>query len=184
MKAAALHFLVLMVSGWLKRHQLAAIEYLMAENRVLREQLGPKRIRFTDKQRRLLAEKGKAVGRKQLKQIASIASPDTILRWFRKLVAKKYDGSKRRRPGPVGKPSEIKESVVQIARENRTWGYTRIVGAMANLGHKVGRSTVKRILQEAGVPPAPERREGMPWKLFPRVHWERIGSHSLNQNAP
>ena len=148
----------------------------MVENRVLREQLGPKRIGFTDKQRGVLAEKGQAVGRKQLKQIASIASPDTILRWFRELVAKKYDGSKWRRPGPVGNPSEIKDLVVQMARENRTWVYTRLVGAMANLGYKVGRNTVKHILQEAGVPPAPERRQGMPWKLFLSVHWDAIAA--------
>lgn len=92
-------FLILTVAGWLGRRQGAMVEYLVAENRVLREQLGDRRLRLTDAQRRRLAVRGKAIGRKALGEIASIVTPDTILRWHRDLVARKYDGSSRRGPG-------------------------------------------------------------------------------------
>lgn len=174
--ATALHFLVLTVAGWLGRRQLSAIEYLREENRVLRAQLGPKRLLLTDGQRRSLAEKDRALGRKGLAEVATIATPDTILRWYREIVARKYDGSVRRGPGRPRKGQEIRGLVVRMARENPRWGYTRIVGAMKNLGHAVGRTTVRRVLAEAGVAPAPERRKGMSWKTFLRVHWEAIAA--------
>jgi putative transposase len=91
----ALHFLLLLFSGWVNRHQLKVIDYLLDENRVLREQLGGRRLRLNDDQRRRLAVKGKALGRKVLREVAGIVTPDTILRWYGKLVAKKYDGSKK-----------------------------------------------------------------------------------------
>ena len=91
MQATALHFLLLTVSGWVNRRQLAAIDYLREENRLLRAHLGPKRIRLTDGQRRALAEKGRRLGRKALTELASIATPDTILRWYRQLIAKQYE---------------------------------------------------------------------------------------------
>jgi hypothetical protein len=94
-----LQLLLLTFSGWINRHQQSVIEYLQAENRALREQLGPKRIRWTDAQRRLLAEKARAVGRAALAELGPVVTPDTLLRWYRKLVAAKYDGSKRRKPG-------------------------------------------------------------------------------------
>ncbi len=99
MQATALHFLLLTVSGWVTRRQLAAIDYLREENRVLRAQLGLKRPRLTDDQRRGLAEKGRALGRKALGELASIATPDTILRWYRQLIACKYDGATTRKTG-------------------------------------------------------------------------------------
>ena len=95
MMCPALQFLILTVAGWLNRQQVAVVEYLIAENRVLREQLEGRRLRLTDAQRRRLAIKGKAIGRKALGEVASIVTPDTILRWHRELVARKYDGSKR-----------------------------------------------------------------------------------------
>ena len=91
----ALHFFLLMFSGWVNRQQQQAIDYLLEENRILREQLGGRRLRLTDDQRRRLAVKGKLLGRKILGQLAGIVTPDTILRWYRRLVAKKYDGSGR-----------------------------------------------------------------------------------------
>ena len=87
-----LSFLVLTVAGWMNRRHQAALQYVMAENRVLREQLGGRRLRFTDRQRRRLAVKGRAVGRKALHDLACVAAPDTILRWYRQLIARKYDG--------------------------------------------------------------------------------------------
>lgn len=176
MPATALHFLVLTVAGWLSRRQLAAVEYLRAENAVLRAQLGSKRLLLTDGQRRSLAEKGRALGRNGLAEMASIATADTILRWYRELVAQKYDGSTRRGPGRPRKNRDVRELVVRMARENPQWGYTRIVGALKNVGHEVGRTTVKRILAEEGIAPAPERRKGMSWKTFLRVHWDAIAA--------
>ena len=100
---APLQFLILLVAGLLQRRQKMAIDYLLAENRVLRERLGPKRLRFTDAERRLLAEKGKPVARKLLEDIATLASPETLLRWYRRLVAAKYDGSANSSKRPRGR---------------------------------------------------------------------------------
>jgi transposase InsO family protein len=176
MQATALHFLLLTVSGWVNRRQLVAIEYLREENRVLRAQLGTKRLKLTDGQRRALTEKGKVLGRRSLGELASIVSPETILGWYRRLVAQKYDGSAKRKPGRPSKPDEVRALVLRMARENRRWGYTRIVGAMKNLGHQLGRNTVRRILSEAGIAPAPERRKGMSWKDFLRLRWDAIAA--------
>jgi hypothetical protein len=123
----ALHFLLLTFSGWVNRRQQHVIDYLKEENRVLREQIGGRRLRLTDDQRRRLAVKGKVLGRKILHEVAGIVTPDTILRWYRRLVAKKYDGSKSR--GKRGRPptrKEIADLVVTMARANVGWGYTRI----------------------------------------------------------
>jgi putative transposase len=102
--------------------------------------------------------------------VATIASPETILRWYRELVARKYDGSERRGLGRPKKGGEIAELAVRMARENESWGYTRIKGALQNLGYKLGRNTIKRILQEHGIDPAPERGRHMPWAKFIRAH--------------
>ena len=122
------------------------IEYLQAENRALREQLSPRRIRWTDEQRRRLAEKAKAVGRDALKQLGAIVTPDTLLRWWRKLVATKYDGSAKRGPGRPRVKQSITELVVEMARSCPLRGYTRIRGALHNLGHDVARNTIKNTL--------------------------------------
>ncbi|MFK7991856.1 MAG: helix-turn-helix domain-containing protein, partial [Sandaracinaceae bacterium] len=134
MEPTALHFLVLTVAGWMNRRQSDAIEYLLEENRVLREHLGKKRLRFTDAQRRRLAEKGTRIGAKRLKALASIVTPQTILRWYQKLIAKKYDGSPKRGPGRPRVAEQIRLLVIRAARDNPRWGYTRIVGALRNLG--------------------------------------------------
>ncbi len=129
----ALQFLLLTFAGWTNRRQQKVIDYLIEENRVLREQLGGRRLRLTDKQRRRLAAKGKLLGRKLLGQVAGIVTPDTILRWYRKLVAQKYDGSTRRKPGRPRTRQDIAELVVTMAKDNPTWGYTRIRGVLHNL---------------------------------------------------
>lgn len=164
----ALHLLVFTVAGW--RHQEDLIDYLREENRVLREQLGGRALRLTDAQRRRLAVRGQKLGRRVLSQVAGIVTTDTILRWYRRLIAEKYDGSAHRRRGRPSTPQAIAELVVRMAVENPRWGYTRIRGALANLGHAIGRNSVKRILFDHGIAPAPERSQRTPWKTFLEAH--------------
>lgn len=172
----ALHFVLLVFAGWVNREQQKVVEYLLEENRILREQLGGRRLRLDDNQRRRLAIKGKAVGSKVLGHIAGIVTPDTILRWYRRLVAKKYDGSKKRGPGRPRTTTDVVELVVTMARANPTWGYTRIRDALAHLGHDIGRNTIKRILRDHGLEPAPERGKRTTWKTFLATHWETIAA--------
>ena len=171
-----LHFLLLMFSGWVNRQQQQAIDYLLEENRVLREQLGGRRIRLNDDQRQRLAVKGKLLGRKVLSKVAGIVTPDTILRWYRRLVAKKYDGSKKRRPGRPATDKDIAALLVRMARENPGWGYTRLRDALRHLGHEIGRTTVKRILLDHGIEPAPERGRKTSWKTFIKAHLGEIAA--------
>jgi len=176
MNTLQLQFLMLTFAGWVSRTQQNVIEYLQEESRVLRKQLGGKRLRFTDRQRRRLAAKAKAIGRKGLFEIATLVAPDTLLRWYRRLIAKKYDGSKIRKPGRPKTAVEIEELILQMARGNPGWGYTRIRGALYNLGYEVGRNTIKRILLENGIDPAPLRKKGMSWETFLKAHWGAIAA--------
>ncbi len=121
MQPYLLQFLLITIAGWLNRKQQDAIEYLKEENRVLREQLGGRRIRFSNDQRRRLAAKAKALGREGLKAVAGLVTPDTLLRWYKNLIAQKYDGSQHRNPGRTRTPETIRELVVRIARENSGW---------------------------------------------------------------
>jgi len=157
------------VAVWMNQRQLQVIDYLREENRVLREQLGERRLRFTDDQRRRLAAKAKELGRKLLREIATIVTPETLLAWHRKLIAQKYDGSAKRGPGRPRTADEIETLVVRMAEENLDWGYRRIQGALSNLGHEVARSTIAGILQRHGIEPAPERKKRTSWKDFLRV---------------
>jgi transposase InsO family protein len=149
-----LQFLLVSLAGWINQHQRDVIDYLRTENRVLREQLGPRRLRFTDDQRIRLAAKAKDLRRQALREIGSIVSPDTLLAWHRHLIAWKYDGGQRRRPGRPLVMAEIRQLVVRMATESREWGYTRIQGALANVGHGVGRGTIAAILSQHGIEPA------------------------------
>ena len=133
------------IAGWMNQEQQQAIEYLREENKVLREQLGGRRLRFTDEQRRRLAAKAKGLGRRALAAVATIVTPETLLAWHRKLIARKYDGTARRGPGRPRTKSQIESLVIQMAIENRDWGYTRIIGALSNLGHSLARGTVANI---------------------------------------
>src|SRR5229473_7650473 len=168
----------LILAGWVNHQQQLAIDYLRTENQILREKLGKRRILLDDDQRRRLAVKGKVLGRKLLDQIGTLFSPDTILRWHRLLVARKWDYSDRRRKKP-GRPAlsqEIRDLVVRIAKENPTWGYDRIQGALANLGHDISDSTVGNILKEHGIEPAPERKRHTTWKTFIKAHWDVLAA--------
>jgi hypothetical protein len=165
-----LQFLLMVVAGWLHRQQAATIDYLKAENRMLRARLGGRRMVFTDGERRQLAEKARALGRKALHELGTIVTPETLLRWHRELVARKWTLVARRRLGRPGIRGERVALVVGMARENGGWGYTRIQGAMANLGYKLGRGTIGRILKDHGIEPAPERGKGMSWSVFLKAH--------------
>jgi putative transposase len=147
-----------------------AIAYLIEENRLLQRQLGTRRLRLTDDDRRRLAARAYRVGRAALREIATIATPDTLLRWHRRLIAPKW--SYARRPGRRGVLLEIRQLVARMATENPTWGYTRIQGAMKNVGHRVGRSTIRRILRAAGLPSVPQRPTS--WQTFLKAHWGAI----------
>lgn len=170
-----LQLLLLCFGGWIHRHQQDLIEYLQEEIKVLREQLG-RGPRFNDDQRRRLAAKAVRVGRPRLNLIASLVTPKTLLLWHQRLIARKYDGSRHRGPGRPRTAKEIRELILKMAGQNRSWGYTRIQGALANLGHEVGRGTIAKVLREAGVEPAPDRRKGMTWKEFLRTHWEVLAA--------
>ena len=113
-----LQFLMLILAGWVNRHQQAAIEYLQEENRLLREQLGGKRLRFTDVQRRRLARRAHPIGRRGLVELGTLVTPDTLLRWYRELVARKYDGSKKRGPGRPRIAGEVQRLILEMARDN------------------------------------------------------------------
>jgi transposase InsO family protein len=122
---------------------------------------------LTDADRRRLAARAPRLGRVALKGIATIATPDTLLRWHRRLIAQKWTYVSS--PGRCGVLFEIRRLVVRMAEENPTWGYTRIQGALKNVGHRVGRSTIRRILKAAGLPPVPQRPTS--WQTFLKAHW-------------
>jgi putative transposase len=173
-----LHVLIAMVAGWLQRHQQQAITYLMAENRVLKAQLGGRRLRLTDTDRRRLAALAHPLERQRLQELATLVTPDTLVRWYKHLIAQKFDGSRQRRA--LGRPrvaEEIEQLVIRMAEENATWGYRRIQGALANLGHQVDKITVRNILRRHHLEPAPQRgKEGMGWAQFLKQHWEVLAA--------
>ncbi len=171
--------LLVSLAGWINRHQQDVITYVQEENRILKGKLKGTRIRFTDDERRRLAVKGKALGRKVLRKVASIVTPETILAWHRKLIALKWDYSNRRGPGRPRVADQIAELTVRMAQENPSWGYTTIMGALANLGHVVARGTVSNILKECGLEPAPERSKRTPWSTFLKAHWDSMAAMDL-----
>ena len=164
--------LLICLAGWLNQQQQEVIDYLQEENRVLREQLGGKRLRFNDDQRRRLAVRAKKLGGRWLQELTTLVTPATLLAWHRRLIARKYDGSQQRGPGRPCTGDEIQRLVVRMATENRDWGYRRIQGALANLGHEVARGTIANILKEQGLEPAPERERKTTWKEFLSRHRE------------
>jgi putative transposase len=158
------------VTGMVDQELLARNEYLAAENRILKARLKG-RLKLSDAERATLGEIGHRLGRKILREVASVAQPDTILAWYRKLVARKFDGSKARRsPGRPRIKREVEQLIVRMAKENRDWGYDRIAGALANLGYEVCDQTVGNVLQRHGLPPAPERKRTTTWSAFIRIH--------------
>ncbi len=167
-------FLVFTVAGFIQRQQQDVIDYLLEENRVLRKQLHGRRLALTDVERRRLAVCAKRLGRSALNRFAGIVTPDTLMRWYRRLVARKYDGSSQREPGRPRIQAEIERLVLKFASENPRWGYTRIRGAISGLGHQVARSTIARVLKENGIDPAPNRTTT--WSAFLKSHWGAIAA--------
>jgi len=166
-----LHLFVAALFGWLEQQQRDVIEFLREENRVLKRQLRGRRLQLCDGERRRLAVVGERLGRRVLAEIASLVTPETILRWHRELIAHKWTyGSPRQ--GRPGVQVEIRRLVIRMALENPSWGYTRIQGALKNLGHRVARATVARVLKEQGIPPSRERP--MQWRTFLRAHWSAL----------
>src|SRR4030095_8322501 len=146
------------ITGTVDQELLLRNEYLVTENRILRHQITG-RVRLTDGARKTLAEIGQKLGKQALAEVAKIVKPDTILAWHRTLVAQKFNGSQQRQsPGRPTIAEELEALIVRIAQENRSWGYDRIVGALANLGLTVSAQTVGNVLKRHGIAPAPERK--------------------------
>ena len=165
-----------LVSGKVEEELLLRNEYLAVENEILKSKL-KKPPSFNDHERIRLAKIGKKIGLKALMEIACIVKPETILEWFRKLVAKKFDGSKFRKT--VGRPRinyELESLILRIAEENPTWGYDRIVGALSNLGYKVSDQTIGNVLMRNGIPPVPNHVQDTTWSNFIKNHQDVIAA--------
>ena len=157
--------------GWLEREQRDVIAFLREENRTLKAQLSGRQLQLNDEQRRRLAVPGQRLGRAVLREVATLVTPDTILRWHRELIARKWTYA-RRRSGRPGVLAEIRRLVLRMATENPSWGYARIQGALKNVGHRVARSTIASILKAEGIPPSRERPSS--WRTFLRAHWSAL----------
>jgi len=158
------------VTGTVNRELLLRNEYLTAENRILRSQIKG-RLLLSEGEKGTLAEIAHRLGRMVLEDVAATAKPETILGWYRKLIANKFDGSKSRRSvGRSKLDEETERLVVRMARENPSWGYDRIVGALANLGHRLSDQTVGNIFRRHGISRAPKRKQTISWKNFIRSH--------------
>jgi len=157
--------------AWLEAEQRDVIAFLREENRVLKAQLGTRRLRLDDDQRRRLGMLGQRLGRRILREVATLVTPDTILRWHRELVARKWTYP-RHRPGRPGVQREIRRLVVRMTRDNPRWGYTRIQGALKTVGHRVARSTIAGILAAEGIPPSGGRPTA--WRTCLQAHWPAL----------
>jgi hypothetical protein len=157
--------------------------YLTAENRILRNHING-RVQLTDAERKTLAEMGQKLGKKALEEIATVAKPDTILAWHRTLVVQQSDTSQPRKA--LGRPhinQELEALVVRMAQENRSWGYDRMVGAVANLGYRISDQTVGNILKRHHIPPAAERTKTLTWREFIRMHMAVLGATEFFSSA-
>jgi hypothetical protein len=160
------------ITGTVDQELLLRNEYLATENRILRQQITG-RVHLTDAERETLAEIGHKLARKALEEVASIVKPDTILAWHRMLIARKFDGSQQRKM--FGRPrvdKELETLVVRLAQENRSWGYDRVAGSLANLGYTISDQTVGNILKRHGIPPTPERKKTTTWNEFICSHMD------------
>ena len=160
------------VSESLNDHLRLRNDYLMAENRILRHQMNG-RLQLTDNERQELAALGAKLGKQALQDITMIAKPDTILAWNRKFADQQPTTSLP--PKGVGRPRvdhEIEAVVIRMARENHSWGYDRIQGALQNLGYRISDQTVGNILKRHSIAPAPERKKTVTWREFVRIHMD------------
>jgi hypothetical protein len=143
---------------------------------LLKDRLGGRRIIYKKTERRRLARRAHALGRKTLSELDTLVTPDTLMRWYRTLVAQKWTYPHRRGPGRPRTIQVIVQLIIRMALENRSWGYTRIQGALANLGHDVSRGTIANVLSKHGIDPAPERGRHTSWSTFLKAHWESIAA--------
>ena len=165
-----------LISGKVEEEILIRNEYLAAENEILKSKL-KRRIVFKDTERKRLAKIGKQMGLKALRDVACIVKPETILGWYRKLIAKKFDGSEfRKYPGRPKIDAEIENLVVKLAEENTNWGYGRIVGSLFNLGYKICQQIVASILNRRGIPPTSSRDNDTNWSKFIKSHQNVIAA--------
>lgn len=171
-----LHFLITTVAWGVSEWQSMRIEFLCREIEVYRRLVGDGRLKLTNDERRELGALGKAIGLEALRELPTLVQPETILAWYRKFVARKHDHSAKRGPGRPRKPDELRELIVRMAEENPGWGYTKIMGALFNLGHEVSRGTIANVLIEHGIIPAPERGKKTKWRDFLRAHWDVLGA--------
>ena len=168
--------LLMMLAGWINRHQQDVIEYLKEENKILREKTGKKRIFLNDNQKIRLARLAKKLGRKVLEDASCAFSPDTILKWHRMLIAKKYNGSGNRKPCRNRITPELEDLIIMLARKNKTWGSRRIKGALKHLGFKVCHTTIDNVLLRNGYDPSPDRGRKTRWSEFLKAHWESLSA--------
>jgi putative transposase len=168
---------LMVLASWVHREQQKIIEFYQTELEAVMKAQGKKRLLLTDDQRRILAVKGKSLGRKALMELTTIVTPDTILRWHRTLIAKKWDHSEKRKK--IGRPrirQVIVDLILRFATENPSWGYDRIQGALANVGYHISDQTVGNMLKEHGIEPAPERKRQTTWKTFIKSHWDVLAA--------
>ena len=165
---------LLLLAALLDPDKRKLMELYEAQLDALRSQI-PGKLRFTHAQKARMARAAKALGRKALRQVKTLVTPDTLLRWHRKLVRQKWDYSKKRGPGRPHTKSEIESFILQWAQDNHGWGYTRLRDALKENGFTVSRNTVKNILKKHGLTPAPERiKNGPSWAEFTKTHWEAL----------
>ena len=176
MKIRPWTIILTMLAGWINQHQQDVIEYLKTENAILKEKIGKKRIILSDEQRRKLAVLAKRIGRNGLNEICGIFSPETLLKWHRMLIARKYDGSQSPRIGRPRISEELRNVIIKMAKKNRGWGYTRIQGVLQYLGFKVCHSTIANILKKEGLEPQPDRQKKTTWAEFIRSHWQSLAA--------
>ena len=170
-------FFLVAVAGWMNRQQQEAIAYLKVENRILREKLGQKRIILSVAQKRRLAVAAARLPRQKLREVGTLFSPDTLLKWHRWLIARKYDGSGAKKPGPAPtKQRMIRDMVLRMAEENPDWGYGRMYGELKKLGYKVHWQTVRRVMLDHGLLDDPDKPPKTSWKTFLQSHWESIAA--------
>jgi putative transposase len=178
MLPVTLQFIVAMIAYAINERMARRVDYLREEVLVLKEALalatGKPRIELSAEQRRRLALKGKELTAEERRACCQIVRPETILAWFRQLAARKYDSSKARNAGRPRKAADIRELVLELARDNPGWGYTRIRDALRGLKIEIGRTTVANMLAQAGIEPAPERNRKRTWKQFLKSHWETL----------
>ena len=164
----------LLITGRVEKELLLRNEYLAAENRILRSKIQD-RIKFTDEEKMLLARLGKYIGKKGLKDLGCIVTPGTVLRWYTKFIAKKFDSSKiRKNRGRPRTPKEIERFICELVMENPSLGNRRFSGILKNLGIKRSHETIRDIRKRNGLPPEPRRKPKIPWHDFIKLHEETL----------